>query len=102
MKIEYSKNRIIRVSVIISIILIAIFLLFVLYKGNIFQIVRNRINDTKKEEIGTKTQYEIMAENGEDYEILITVENSNGIEKITGEDITIEGKGKQKIAIDRN
>ncbi len=102
MKIEYSKNRIIRVSVIISIILIAIFLLFVLYKGNIFQIVRNRINDTKKEEIGTKTQYEIVAENGEDYEILITVENSNGIEKITSEDITIEGKGKQKIAIDRN
>ena len=101
MKIEYSRQKVVKMILIISILLISVLILFALYKANIFQIVRNRINDAKKEVIGTKAQYEIMAENGENYEILITIENSNGIERITSEDITIEGNGKQKIALDR-
>ncbi len=53
------------------------------------------------EEIVTKTKYEIMADNNGTYEILITIENKSGIEKITGSDIAFECKGREKVAIDR-
>lgn len=53
------------------------------------------------EEIVTKTKYEIMADNNGEYQILITIENKHGIEKITGSDITFECKGRKKVALDR-
>ena len=101
MKSKLSKEKIIKISVIVSIILIASLLIFILYKNNIFQIVRNRIIDRKPEEIATKTECQIMKVNEQNMETVITIENSNGIERITAEDIIIEGKGKNKIALDR-
>ncbi|MCI8345422.1 MAG: hypothetical protein HFJ42_05625 [Clostridia bacterium] len=101
MKIAYSKEKIIKVIVIISIILISILLILVLYKSKVLQIIKNGLNDAKKEVVGTMAKYEIVAESGEEYEVLITIENQSGIERITAEDITIEGKGKRKIALDR-
>ena len=101
MKSKLSKEKIIKMNVIISIILISILLIFILYKNNMFQIVRNRIINTKQEEITTKTECQIMKVNEQNMETIITIENMNGIERITAEDITIEGKGKKKIALDR-
>ena len=101
MKQKLPKEKIIKISVTISIILISILLIFILYKNNIFKILRNRINSTKAEEIITKTECQIMQVNEQNMETIITIENINGIERITAEDITIEGRGKNKIALDR-
>ena len=51
--------------------------------------------------VQTKAQYQIMSSSGENYEIVITIENQNGIETITSEGFTIECKGKNKIALDK-
>ncbi len=98
-----TKEKILKISILIGTILVGILFIYSLYKVNIFQILRNGINEAKREEIQiqTKAQYQIMKANGEDYEIVITIENQNGIEKIVSEDLSIEGKGKNKIAIDK-
>lgn len=101
MKQKLSKEKITKISVIISIMFISILLIFSLYKANTFQIVRNRINNAKKEQVETKAKYTIVERDGENYKILITIENPNGIENITSQGITIEGEGKSKIAIDK-
>ncbi len=98
-----TKEKKVKISILIVIILISILFIYSLYKVNIFQILTKGINQAKREEIPieTKAQYQIMKANGEDYEIVITIENQNGIEKIIGEDLSIQGKGKNKIAIDK-
>lgn len=101
MKEKLSKEKIIKISVIVSIMLIIILLIYLLYKTNTFQIIRNSIGNAKKEEVETKAKYTIVETNGQDYKILITIENPNGIESIISEDITIEGRGKNKISIDK-
>ena len=53
------------------------------------------------EEIVTNTYYEIMSTNENELEILLTIENEKGIERITASDITLDCKGKTKIALDR-
>ena len=103
MKRVISKEKLIKISVLIGIMLISILIIFLLYKENISEILRNRINEAKKEEmvVQTKAQYQIMSSSGENYEIVITIENQNGIETITSEGFTIECKGKNKIALDK-
>ena len=70
------------------------------YKGYMITI-NEELNISNIEEIQTKAYYKVMSVNGENLNILLTIENPNGIEKITGEDIDIQGNGKEKIAIDR-
>lgn len=53
------------------------------------------------EKIVTKAKYEIMSQNEGEYGVLITIENKHGIEKITGSDIKLECKGREKVALDR-
>lgn len=103
MKKVISKEKLIKISALIGIMLISILIIFLLYKENISEILRNRINEAKKEEmvVQTKAQYQIMSSSGENYEIVITIENQNGIETITSEGFTIECKGKNKIALDK-
>lgn len=97
MKKGSSKEKIIRVSII----LISILLIFMLCKTNMLKVARNRINNTKQQEITTEVKGEVTTVNKESLNILITIENINGIERITGEDITLECKGKEKVALDR-
>lgn len=96
-----SPKKMVKISALIGIILIGILLMFVTYNTKMFETIRNKINDARKEKIVTVAQYEIMATNGENHEILITIENQNGIEKIISGDLIIEGKGRQKIALDK-
>lgn len=70
------------------------------YKGYMITINED-LTISNIEEIQTKAYYEVISVNGDNLNILLTIENSNGIEKITGEDINIEGNGKKKVAIDR-
>lgn len=63
--------------------------------------INEELNISNIEEIQTKAYYKVMSVNGENLNILLTIENPNGIEKITGEDIDIQGNGKEKIVIDR-
>ncbi len=101
MKIAYSKEKTIKVSLILVSILLIFLLIFLLYKTDILQTVRKEMNNSKKEEMGTKAQYQIMKTNGQEYEILIIIENQRGIERITKEDIIVNGKGKTKIVLDK-
>lgn len=66
-----------------------------------YVIINSDLTIASIEEIVTKAKYEIMADNNGEYQILITIENKYGIEKITGSDITFECKGREKVALDR-
>lgn len=101
MKQVLSKEKVIKVIAKISIILITILLIWIVYKTNVFLIVRNTTNAIKQEEVETKTQCEIVKVNTQNIETLIKIENINGIERVTTEDITIQCKGKSSVALDR-
>lgn len=66
-----------------------------------YVIINTDLSISSIEQIATKAKYEIMSENEGKYEVLITIENKHGIEKITGSDITFECKGREKVALDR-
>ncbi len=64
-------------------------------------IVDEQLYVTSMEEIQTNAYYEIKSINGEYLNIIITIENPNGINKVIGQDLTIQFNGKKKIVMDR-
>ncbi len=98
---EILKNKRI---VIISILAIVVIIILVLNQTNIIETITNRIRNVmlaQGESAETNAYYEIVSKNEDDLEILITIENPNGIEKIVSGDTEYQCKGKQTVALDR-
>ena len=88
---------------IIGIILIILLLagLSIISGSNIIKRVGQNEKHLEEQPIKTNAYYEIKNAKNDELEILLTIENQKGIEKVIGQDITIEGNGKKKLALDR-
>ncbi len=87
-----------------SILAIVVIIILVLNQTNIIETITNRIRNVmlaQGESAETNAYYEIVSKNEDDLEILITIENPNGIEKIVSGDTEYKCKGKQKVTLDR-
>jgi len=92
------KNK----KLIFLIIFFIIFLLLVFgLKNNAIQSIINRVNpNINMSEIETKVEYQLQ-KSGQDLNVTFILENQNGIEYIELPDITIDFKGREKVALDR-
>ncbi len=98
---EILKNKRI---VIMSILAIVVIIILVLNQTNIVETITNTIKNVmlaQQENVETNAYYEIISQNEDDLEILITIENPNGIEKIVSGDTEYKCKGKQTVTFDR-
>ncbi len=98
---EILKNKRI---VIMSILAIVVIIILVLNQTNIVETITNTIKNVmlaQQVNVETNAYYEVLSQNEEDLEILVTIENPNGIEKIVSGDTEYKCKGKQKVTFDR-
>lgn len=79
----------------------SILIISILQIRAIQNIIINLQEKIKPDIIETKAQYTIESQEGDNLNILIVIENDNGIEEINIEELKIEAKGKKKVALDR-
>lgn len=96
MKIKISKKYLI----VFSVLLFAIILF--LSKTDIIQWINKKIEEVNMASVlDTKINYEIISQDNDMLETLITVENPIGIDKIIMKDMTISCNGKKTVGMDR-
>ena len=94
---KVSKKNIIIISIFSILILI---LIISLNKEKINSSITENLG-LKAEDIATKAEYEIIEEANDQFNIVVTMENQNGIEEIKMGDSTIKCNGRTKIAFDK-
>ena len=99
---KYLKNNLFKISILL-ILLVLIFILGYIFipKSKIASIIRRNLQNSS--DYSTKTSCEIKSDDGNNFDILITIENQNGIEKVTDldTDTIINCNGRKTIALDR-
>jgi hypothetical protein len=90
-------------GIIITLIIVLV-IFFITYKSGVVDLIKNKIDEIRKEEENdtTSVSYEINTTNNGEYSITIKVENANGIETIESSDnISLTCNGEQQIGLDR-
>ena len=95
------NKKIINKVILIIGILIIVILPIILQKTGAINRIANLLKAENEENMETAVKYEITKTEGENINIIITVESAKGIEKISTPELEIEYGGKQKVALDR-
>jgi len=97
MKINISKKYIL----IVTLVLLFVFFLL-MYQNKVTEWIKQKIEEVKMASTeDTTINYEIISEENGSLQTLIIIENSNGIDKIITQDMTLNCNGKTKVAMDR-
>jgi len=96
------KNKYVKLIVLIVVLVLLITFILLMSDNRVTLWINQRIEEARKATTTeTIVECEIVSQEDDDMQILVTIENPKGIDEIIAQDIKLNCNGKTKVAIDR-